>query len=213
MANWQETNPDDLLATHLAGEMTKPFRKKAMREELRRKMAEKSGDSAGVVRQIAEYLAERPHLRVVALFAPMPGEVDLLALTKMAQKIWAFPKVTKDGLIFHQVSDVAKDLQPGAFGILEPTKRLPLILADEIDLFLCPGLGFDTRGGRIGRGKGFYDEALAEARAARHLLRIPVGGRGGHGGSRHPHARRDCGMILPLADSRTYAKMHTESPR
>jgi 5-formyltetrahydrofolate cyclo-ligase len=175
MANWQETNPDDLLATHLAGEMTKPFRKKAMREELRRKMAEKSGDSAGVVRQIAEYLAERPHLRVVALFAPMPGEVDLLALTKMAQKIWVFPKVTKDGLIFHQVSDVAKDLQPGAFGILEPTKHLPLILADEIDLFLCPGLGFDTRGGRIGRGKGFYDEALAEARADAIRLGICFG--------------------------------------
>ncbi len=164
MADWQETNPDDLLATHLAGEMTKPFRKKAMREELRRIMAERSGDSARVVRQIVEYLGERPHVRMVALFAPMPGEVDLVALTKEVHKIWAFPRVNKDGLTFHQVKDVQKDLRPGAFGILEPTECLPLVLADEIDLFLCPGLGFDTRGGRIGRGKGFYDAALAQSR-------------------------------------------------
>jgi 5-formyltetrahydrofolate cyclo-ligase len=164
MADWQGTNPDDLLATHLAGEMTKPFRKKAMREELRQKIAERTGDSARVVRQIVEYLGERTHVRVVALFAPMPGEVDLLTLTKMVEKIWAFPKVTADGLVFQQVSNVEKDLRPGAFGILEPKKRLPVVLTDEIDLFLCPGLGFDTRGGRIGRGKGFYDAALAAAR-------------------------------------------------
>lgn len=175
MADWQETNPDDLLATHLAGEMTKPFRKKAMREELRRIMSERTGDSARVVQQIVEYLGERPHVRVVALFAPMPGEVDLLALTKMTDKIWAFPKVTKYGLTFQQVKNVDKDLRLGAFGILEPTKRLPLVLADEIDLFLCPGLGFDTHGGRIGRGKGFYDAALAESRSDAIRLGICFG--------------------------------------
>ena len=172
MADRQETNPDDLLATHLAGEMTKSFRKKAMREDLRRIMAEKTGDSTRVVQQIVEFLSEHPHIRVVALFAPMPGEVDLLALTKMTDKIWAFPKVTKYGLTFQQVKNVKTDLRPGAFGILEPTKRLPLVLVDEIDLFLCPGLGFDTRGGRLGRGKGFYDAALSEARSDAVLLGI-----------------------------------------
>ena len=30
-----------------------------------------------------------------------------------------------------------------------------------IDVFLCPGLAFDLRGGRLGRGRGFYDRALA----------------------------------------------------
>jgi 5-formyltetrahydrofolate cyclo-ligase len=135
-------------------------------------MAEKTGDSTRVVQQIVEFLSEHPHIRVVALFAPMPGEVDLLALTKMTDKIWAFPKVTKYGLTFQQVKNVKTDLRPGAFGILEPTKRLPLVLVDEIDLFLCPGLGFDTRGGRLGRGKGFYDAALSEARSDAVLLGI-----------------------------------------
>jgi 5-formyltetrahydrofolate cyclo-ligase len=175
MADRQETTSDDLLATHLAEEMTKSFRKKVMREDLRRIMAEKTGDSTRVFQQIVEFLSEHPHVRVVALFAPMPGEVDLLALTKMTDKIWAFPKVTKYGLTFQQVKNVKTDLRPGAFGILEPTKRLPLVLVDEIDLFLCPGLGFDTRGGRLGRGKGFYDAALSEARSDAALLGICFG--------------------------------------
>lgn len=146
-----------------------------MREELRRKIAEKSGDSARVVRQIVEYLSERPHVRVVALFAPMPGEVNLLSLTKEVKRIWAFPRVTTRGLTFHQVKDVEKDLRPAAFGILEPTQHMPLVLPDEIDLFLCPGLGFDTRGGRIGRGKGFYDAALAQSRSDAIRLGICFG--------------------------------------
>jgi 5-formyltetrahydrofolate cyclo-ligase len=164
MAGWQGTNPDDLLAAHLAGDMTKPYRKKALREELRRRMEGKSGDSAPVVREVAAYLRERPHLRIIALFAPLPGEVDLVELVKSAERTWVFPKVEQGGLSFHQVRDAAKELKPGAFRILEPSDGLPPIYPDEIDLFLCPGLGFDTRGGRIGRGKGFYDGVLAKAR-------------------------------------------------
>lgn len=172
MTDWQGTNPDDLLATHLAGDMTMPFRKEALREKLRQRIAGKSGDSSAVVRQVVEYLDDHPHIRVVALFAPMPGEVDLLALVGDTKRVWVFPKVTGDSLIFHHVRNLKKDLLRGAYGILEPTKRLPLVFTDEIDLFLCPGLGFDTRGGRIGRGKGFYDKALAEAR--RDAIRLGI---------------------------------------
>lgn len=172
MASWQGTNPDDLLAAHLAGDMTKPYRKKALRDELRRRMAERSGDSSVVVQEVATYLRERPQARVVALFAPLPGEVDLIPVTKDLDRIWAFPKVEGDSLAFFQVSDVEKELKRGAFGILEPKQGLPLLYPDEIDLFLCPGLGFDARGGRIGRGKGFYDGTLAKAR--RDAVRIGV---------------------------------------
>lgn len=164
MARWQGTNPDDLLAAHLAGDMTKPYRKKAMRDELRRRLEEKTGDSALVAPEVAAYLRERPHFRVVALFAPLPGEVDLISLTRGTERAWAFPRVEDGTLAFYQVKDAEKELKPGAFGILEPVNGLPPLYPDEIDLFLCPGLGFDTHGGRIGRGKGFYDGILAKAR-------------------------------------------------
>ena len=164
MTDWQGTNPDDLLATDHAGDMTMPLRKEALRENLRQRIAGKSGDSSGIVRQVAEYLDDHPQIRVVALFAPMPGEVDLLALVGDTKRDWVFPKVTGDLLTFHRVRNLNQDLLRGAYGILEPTISQPLVFTDEIDLFLCPGLGFDTRGGRIGRGKGFYDKVLAEAR-------------------------------------------------
>ncbi len=164
MAGWQGTNPDDLLAAHLAGDMTKPFRKEAMREELRRRIAEKTGDPEAVVREIAEYLAGHPHLRTVALFSPLKGEVDVTPIMARENRVWVFPKVDGKRLTLHRVKDAAADLFPGAFGIREPRVGLPAAEAAEVDLFLCPGLGFDTHGGRIGRGKGFYDGLLAKAR-------------------------------------------------
>lgn len=164
MASWQGTNPDDLLAAHLAGDMTKPFRKKAMREDLRRRMKDTNGDSSRVAGEIAAYLSEHPQARTIALFAPLPGEVDLIPLTRDPARIWAFPKVKGDTLAFYHVRDAEKDLRPGAFGILEPGDGLAAVYPEEIDLFLCPGLGFDTHGGRIGRGRGFYDGVLAKAR-------------------------------------------------
>jgi 5-formyltetrahydrofolate cyclo-ligase len=164
MADWQGANPDKLPAAHLSGSMGGRLRKNAMRRELRRRMAVSSGDSARVLREIDAYLRNHPQIRVIALFSPLPGEVDLTSLTKQSDRIWAFPKVEGRELTFHRTADTEGELRPGAFGILEPIPGLPTVDAGEIDLFLCPGLGFDRRGGRIGRGKGFYDGILAKAR-------------------------------------------------
>jgi 5-formyltetrahydrofolate cyclo-ligase len=40
-----------------------------------------------------------------------------------------------------------------------------VVSPQEIDVFLCPGLGFTPDGVRMGRGKGFYDRFLTAARA------------------------------------------------
>jgi 5-formyltetrahydrofolate cyclo-ligase len=50
----------------------------------------------------------------------------------------------------------------GAFGVLEPPADSPLLPLNRLDLVLVPGLAFDCRGRRLGRGKGFYDRLLAE---------------------------------------------------
>lgn len=104
-------------------------------------------------------------LRTIAVFAALPGEVDLSRLIQLRPDLcWVYPKVRAEQLSFHQIRDAATELVPGAFGILEPTNAHPEVGIGEIDAFICPGLAFDPAGGRLGRGRGFYDRILSQAR-------------------------------------------------
>lgn len=157
-------NPDDLLAEYLAGHTTRAHRKRKLREDLRRRLEVNQGDPLGVLKEVHGFLMERPELDIVAVYSALPGEVDLSSLVAGLDRIWVFPKVVGEELVFHEVRNIRKDLVVGKFNVLEPKKWLPVIDVGEIDLFLCPGLGFDHTGARIGRGRGFYDRVLARAR-------------------------------------------------
>ncbi len=56
------------------------------------------------------------------------------------------------------------DLRPGHFGIPTLPKCRPHLSPHTIDVALVPGSAFDTSGGRIGYGGGFYDGFLARMR-------------------------------------------------
>lgn len=54
------------------------------------------------------------------------------------------------------------DLEPGAFGVLEPRPDPKFLLSRGADgLCLVPALCYDWRGYRLGYGKGYYDRYLA----------------------------------------------------
>lgn len=57
-----------------------------------------------------------------------------------------------------------EDLEPGTFGILEPSVPTEPARPEEMDLIIVPGLAFDSRGHRIGYGKGHYDRLLKSTR-------------------------------------------------
>lgn len=118
--------------------------------------------SASLRDQLAPWLSARPE-RLIAAFAPLPGEPDLLALVdRLPDFRWALPRVEGEHLHFHRYTSLA-DLHPGAFGIAEPAPDRETLPIEGIGLFLCPGLAFSPAGVRLGRGKGFYDRALAKA--------------------------------------------------
>ncbi len=68
-------------------------------------------------------------------------------------------------LDLHVIDHLDSDFEPGVLGIPEPRLSNPRIDPQEIDWVLVPGVAFDDRGYRIGRGAGHYDRLLPRLRA------------------------------------------------
>jgi len=99
----------------------------------------------------------------IALYSPIHNEVatDLLLQEAFANgKCVVFPRVADSHLQFARVNP-AEAMAPGAFGILEPAGES--ISLREINLLFVPGVAFDLAGHRLGYGKGYYDQSLADA--------------------------------------------------
>lgn len=57
-------------------------------------------------------------------------------------------------------------LELGAFHIEEPTGT-NVVDSDSIELIVVPGVAYDRKGNRLGRGKGFYDRLLSTTKATK----------------------------------------------
>lgn len=132
---------------------------------MRRLLRETSGDSAAVHPVLEKWLAANLDQQTIAVFSALPGEVDLTKIISAhPERRWVWPRVEGNDLHFHQLEKPDAQLTPGALGVREPSPDLPVIPVEQIDAFFCPGLAFDPRGARLGRGRGFYDRMLAKAR-------------------------------------------------
>jgi 5-formyltetrahydrofolate cyclo-ligase len=102
----------------------------------------------------------------LALYAPLGGEPDTRALGEVARRAGkrvVLPALGDRGQPELRLAGKPEALVVGQLGFPEPAAG-DGIPADEVDLFLTPGLGFDRGGHRLGRGRGFYDRLLAGRR-------------------------------------------------
>ena len=108
----------------------------------------------------------------VLCFAPLADEPDLWPLVAealAAGKLVALPRYVSRarGYAACQVQDLSGELTIGKFRVREPLPSCPEVALDRLELVLVPGVVFDLRGRRLGRGRGFYDRLLAEVRGAK----------------------------------------------
>ena len=74
-----------------------------------------------------------------------------------------------------EITSLETGLKTEQMGLRTPTNGVPVPF-DEIDLVLTPGLGFDKKGNRLGRGGAFYDNFFKHKKmtAARWALAFSV---------------------------------------
>ena len=79
-----------------------------------------------------------------------------------AQTILMYYSLPDTNMELREYSGV-QDLKEGAYHILEPKGKIyPEEKYPEIELAVIPGMSFDMKGNRLGRGKGYYDRFLAQ---------------------------------------------------
>ena len=132
-------------------------------------------DKDSISRRIMATFMEQPEYQqanTVMFYVDVRAEVrtrhDLPDALASGKKI-VVPWCNADGELelFHLES--MEELEIGMYKILEPREELrglesKQIEVTELDVIMVPGVGFDSKGGRTGMGKGYYDKCLQHAR-------------------------------------------------
>eukprot|EP00741_Cyanophora_paradoxa_P020266 tig00021238_g19560.t1 len=168
-------------------EMKKELRKRFRASLKAMTPQELEADSRAVCEAVLRSDAYR-RAKHVGVYVPLPSELStyvvLQDLLRPGSGKYAYVPRTNmadcsmELLRIDSLSEVASG-DEHEYALSEPAETRedgsPRVNAFEegLDLILVPGLGFDRRGGRIGRGKGFYDRYLERCEAAAAKLGKP----------------------------------------
>ena len=152
-------------------------KKRALREKTLRRLRQqpdssREAKSLAISRRLFRTSLYRKAKRLLC-YAAIGGEAQTRGILERALsdgKEVFVPVVTdraRRHMVVAQVKDLERDLaHRGHYGIPHPlrlsSREIPL---STLDLVILPGVAFDRKGGRLGRGGGYFD---------RFLARVPV---------------------------------------
>ena len=100
-----------------------------------------------------------------------PDTMPILQGALSAGKQLLVPRIAGLGQMQLVPLQSLEQLQPGAFGILEPGQALPAVPAGSgVQLAVLPCLAATRSGARLGHGGGYYDRFLANYSGQRLIL-------------------------------------------
>lgn len=139
--------------------LKKQLRKQIAQEKRRHDHTELTISSSALLKQLEQH-PQFVAAHTVLLYYSLPDEVQTHAFIEKwyQQKRILLPAVQGEELELRLYAG-RQSLHMGAFHIEEPTGD-GFTDFDEIELSIIPGVSFDVRGNRLGRGKGYYDRLL-----------------------------------------------------
>ena len=125
-------------------------------------------------RRVAFYLHKPKELHTTTLLS------SLLTFSAKQQKECFIPVIVGGEMKMVKVRDKEDFLSfiPNRWNILEPpdsADRQDAISTGGLDLILCPGLAFDSKRKRLGRGGGYYDQYFASVEQETGRLPLSIG--------------------------------------
>jgi len=101
--------------------------------------------------------------KIVMFYISFDGEVNTQEMIKEAHKLGKIVAVpvgkTQQATLRPCILAHKGKLKKGAYGICEPRVK-KYIKLEDLDLVIVPGIAFDKKGNRLGRGRGCYDYFL-----------------------------------------------------
>lgn len=136
-----------------------------LRSQLKPKFLENSSKRMGGQIAALQAFRDAELIMLYHSFKSEAGTLPLLQYCFNTNKKVVLPRVAGSELEAWLIPSLDA-LKPGSMGIMEPDPQLcELIDPALIDLVIVPGIAFDSVGGRIGYGKGYYDRFLPSLRS------------------------------------------------
>lgn len=149
---------------HPISELKKQLRSQ-IRQALRELTPEERAESDAAL--CARFLAYPPlaQAKTVLLYYGVGTEIRtdgiLNELLKQGKTVCMPRCVSDTEMVAYAISGM-EDMEPHRYGIPAPRETCRQVAREELDLILVPGLAFDSRGGRLGQGAGYYDRYLED---------------------------------------------------